>query len=86
MKKVSSLRKKLHVKKGDSVKIIAGQEKGKIGSIQSINYLTSKVVVKGINLRVKHVKPKGVGENGQVVRLEFPIHSSNVSKYQEEVK
>jgi large subunit ribosomal protein L24 len=83
MKKLSQIKQKLHVKVGDQVKVIAGQEKGQIGVIKSLNAKTSKVIIGGINLKVKHLKPKRKGESGQIEKLEFPIHSSNVSKYKE---
>ena len=44
---------------------------------------TSKVIVEGINIRIKHIKPSRPGETGQIKELEYPIHSSNVSKYEE---
>jgi large subunit ribosomal protein L24 len=83
MKKLPQTKQRLHVKVGDQIKVIAGQEKGKIGTVKSLNARTSKVIIEGINLKTKHLKPKGEGESGQIQRLEFPIHSSNVSKYKE---
>jgi large subunit ribosomal protein L24 len=83
MKKVAQTKKRLHVKIGDQVKVIAGQEKGKIGIIKALNSKTSKVIVEGVNLKIKHLKPKSAKESGQIQKLEFPIHSSNVSKYKE---
>jgi large subunit ribosomal protein L24 len=83
MKKVSQTKKSLHVKVGDQIKVISGEEKGKIGIIKSLNLKTSKVIIEGINIKIKHLKPKRAGESGQIQKLEFPIHSSNVSKYKE---
>jgi len=83
MKKVSQEKKRLHVKVGDQIKVIAGQEKGKIGIVKSLNSKTSKVIIEGLNIKVKHLKPKRAKESGQIQKLEFPIHSSNVSKYKE---
>ncbi len=76
----------MHVKVGDKVKVIAGQAKGKIGSIKGLNKKTSQVVVEGINIKVKHTKPGRANENAQIQKLEFPIHSSNVSKYEEKIE
>jgi large subunit ribosomal protein L24 len=75
------VRHKMHVKKGDTVQIIAGKDKGKVGEIVSISAKTSEVVVQGVNMRTKHVKPQAEGESGQILTKEFPIHSSNVMLY-----
>jgi large subunit ribosomal protein L24 len=72
---------KMHVKTGDTVQVIAGKEKGKVGEILRTIPKTSKVVVKGVNIRTKHVKPQQEGESGQIVTSEAPIHSSNVMLY-----
>lgn len=81
MKASAPIRFKMHVKKGDTVQIIAGQDKGKVGEVSQTFPKTSKVIVKGVNLRTKHVKPTQEGESGQIVTIEFPIHSSNVMIY-----
>lgn len=83
MKKLVQRKKSLHVKVGDKIKVIAGQDKGKLGIIKSLNKKTSKLVIDGINLKTKHMKPSRAGESGQIQNLEFPIHSSNVSKCEE---
>ncbi|PSB22372.1 50S ribosomal protein L24 [filamentous cyanobacterium CCP2] len=74
-------RHKMHVKKGDTVQIITGSEKGKVGEILRVLPETSKVVVQGVNVRTKHVKPQQEGESGQITTFEAPIHSSNVMLY-----
>lgn len=71
----------MHVKKGDTVKVIAGKDKGFIGEIDQIFPKTSKVLIKGVNMQTKHQKPQGEGESGQIVVREAPIHSSNVMHY-----
>lgn len=80
-KKTAPVRHKLHVKKGDTVQIIAGSEKGKVGEVLKTFPESSKVVVKGVNIKTKHVKPQQEGESGQITTTEFPIHSSNVMLY-----
>jgi large subunit ribosomal protein L24 len=75
------VRYKVHVKKGDTVQVISGREKGKIGEILRVIPEASKVVVKGVNVKTKHVKPQGEGESGQITTFEAPIHSSNVMLY-----
>lgn len=79
-------RHKMHVKKGDTVQVIAGKDKGKVGEILLVVPKKSQVVVKGVNMRTKHVKPRQEGESGQIVTQEAPIHSSNVMLYSEKQK
>ncbi len=79
-------RYKMHVKKGDTVQVISGKDKGKIGEILQTLQKESKVLVKGVNFRTKHVKPQQEGESGQIVTNEAPIHSSNVMLYSENQK
>jgi large subunit ribosomal protein L24 len=79
-------RAKLHVKKGDTVQVIAGKDRGKIGEILQALPTESKVVVKGVNIRTKHVKPTQEGESGQIITIEAPIHSSNVMLYSQKQK
>ncbi|MDJ0690060.1 MAG: 50S ribosomal protein L24 [Xenococcaceae cyanobacterium MO_188.B32] len=76
----------MHVKKGDTVQIISGRDKGKVGEVLETLPKTSKVVVKGVNVRTKHVKPQQEGESGQIATFEAPIHSSNVMLYSNKEK
>lgn len=79
-------RYKMHVKKGDTVQVIAGSDKGKVGEIIRTFPQTSQVIVKGVNIRTKHVKPQQEGESGQIVTSEAPIHSSKVMLYSSKEK
>jgi len=81
MAKPTKVRHKVHVKKGDTVQVIAGSEKGKVGEVLRVLPEISKVVIKGVNVKTKHVKPQQEGESGQITTLEAPIHSSNVMIY-----
>lgn len=72
---------KMHVKKGDTIQVIAGKDKGTIGEVIKALPETSQVIVKGVNFRTKHVKPQGEGESGRIDTAEAPIHSSNVALY-----
>ncbi|XAR56629.1 hypothetical protein NMG60_11037186 [Bertholletia excelsa] len=72
---------KMHVKIGDTVKVISGRDKGKIGEITKIFKHNSTVVVKDINLKTKHMKSREEGEPGQILKVEAPVHSSNVMLY-----
>ena len=80
------VRHKMHVKKGDTVQVISGKDKGKIGEVLQTLHKESKILVKGVNFRTKHVKPQQEGESGQIVTSEAPIHSSNVMLYSESKK
>ena len=70
--------KKLNVKVGDVVTIISGFHKNETGEITKIDRKTGKVVVKGINFKFKHIKPKTENEIGEIKQFEAPIHHSNV--------
>ena len=83
MKKKTNVPLKLHVKIGEKVQIISGKDKGKIGRIKKILKHKNKLVIEGINIGTKHIKPTRAGQSGEIKRLEFPIHSSNVSIYEE---
>ncbi|MEY3221811.1 MAG: 50S ribosomal protein L24 [Cuspidothrix sp.] len=72
---------KMHVKTGDTVQVIAGKDKGKVGEVIQALPQVSQVLVKGVNIKTKHVKPQQEGESGQIVTKEYPIHSSNVMLY-----
>ena len=66
----------MKLKTGDKVVVIAGSNKGKEGKITKI--LDDKVIVEGVNLRKKHLKPKNNNGTGEIVEVERPIHRSNV--------
>lgn len=76
----------VHIKKGDTVKIITGKDKGKIGEVTKIIKNSSQVVIQDINVKKKHVKPRKEGEIGKILQFEAPIHSSNVMLYSVENK
>lgn len=68
-----------HVKKGDTVYIRSGDHKGATGEVIRVNTKSQSVVVKGINLRTKHMRPSQRNPQGGVVTIEAPIHMSKVS-------
>ncbi len=88
MAKTKNLHKrfKMHVKKGDTVQVISGRDKGKVGEVLQAIPKSSQVIVKGVNIRTKHVKPQQEGESGQIATFEAPVHSSNVMLYSEKEK
>ncbi len=73
----------MKVRKGDTVIVIAGNDKGKTGSIKLVDPAAGRVVVEGVNLRWKHRKPTQKDPKGERLQLEFPIHASNVMLYDE---
>ena len=79
-------RYKMHVKKGDTVQVISGKDKGKVGEVLSTNPRDSRITVKGVNIKTKHAKPRQEGESGQIMTFEGSIHSSNVMLYSEKEK
>ena len=66
----------LKIKKGDTVRVIAGKDKGKEGKVLSV--ADGKVVVEGVNMITKHTKPNAANPNGGIVQKEAPIDGSNV--------
>ena len=66
------------IKKGDTVQIIAGKDKGQEGKVLSVNPKTGRVVVEGLNMVTKHAKPSQAKPNGGIVEKEAPIDISNV--------
>ena len=76
----------MKVKVGDNVRILAGKDKGKEGRIIKTLKKDNKVVVEGINVVKKHVKPNRMNEVGSIVEVEAPIHVSNVKVVEETKK
>jgi large subunit ribosomal protein L24 len=70
---------KLHVKKGDTVKVLAGDDKGKSGKVLRMLPSTNRAVVEGLNLVTKHYKPSAQNTSGRIEKIEAPIHLSNCS-------
>ena len=68
----------LKIKKGDTVKVIAGKDKDKEGKVIAINRKKSTVLVEGVNMITKHMKPNMANQQGGIVHQEGPIHISNV--------
>lgn len=68
----------MKIKKGDTVLIISGKDRGKKGKIIESFPKEGRIIVEGINLRKKHIKPKRTGEKGQIVSLPVPLDASNV--------
>jgi large subunit ribosomal protein L24 len=68
--------KKLKI--GDTVKVILGKDKGKIGTIKSIYHKKNTLIIEGINTKIKHVKPSRKEEAGKIITFDAPLNCSNV--------
>jgi large subunit ribosomal protein L24 len=80
------VRTKLRIKKGDTVQVISGKDKGKTGEVLRTLPYENRVIVQGINLRTRHVKPTQEGESGRIVTEEASVHASNVMLYSNDKK
>jgi large subunit ribosomal protein L24 len=70
---------KLHIKKGDTVYVNAGEDKGKTGRVLEIFVEKKRAIVEGINMVSKHTKPSAKSPQGGIVKQEAPIHISNLN-------
>ena len=68
----------MKIKKGDTVRVIAGKDKGKEGKVSSVDLKKNTVTVEGVNMITKHTKPSAQNQEGGIVRQEGPIDISNV--------
>lgn len=68
----------MKIKKNDKVKIIAGKDKGKTGKVMQVFPKENKVVVEGLNVHYKHVRPRRQGEKGQRIEYSAPLNASNM--------
>lgn len=69
---------KLKIRKGDLVKVIAGDSKGQQGKVQEVLVAKNRVIVEGVNLISKHTKPSAATPNGGIIKKEAALHISNV--------
>ena len=68
----------MKIKKGDTVKVIAGKDKDKEGKVLSVDKKNGKVVVEGVNMVTKHAKPSAANQNGGIIQKEAALDMSNV--------
>ena len=68
----------MKIKKGDTVKVIAGADKGTEGKVIAVNHKNNTVLVEGVNMLTKHTKPSMANQNGGIIHQEGPIDISNV--------
>ena len=67
----------MKIKKGDKVKILAGKDKGKIGKVLQVFQSANRASIEGLNLLVKHLRPRKQGETGQRIEFPAPLNLSN---------
>lgn len=68
----------MSIKKGDKVKILKGRDRGKVGKVLNVSFKRDKLTVEGLNLSVKHAKPRRQGEKGQRIQYPAPLDVSSV--------
>lgn len=76
----------MKIKKGDKVKVLSGKDRGKIATVLKVILSKDKVVVEGVNMVKKHIKPGTTTKEGGVVSIEKPIYASTVMYYNEKEK
>ena len=69
----------MKIKKGDNVQVLSGNDKGKTGEVLEVNPKASKIIVKGVNIRKKHVKARKQGEESGIISVECSIPAAKVN-------
>jgi large subunit ribosomal protein L24 len=77
----STDRIKMRIRKGDTVQVIAGTDKGQTGAVLRTLPNENRLIVEGVNMRTRHEKPNQEGESGRIVTEEAALHASNVMLY-----
>ena len=70
---------KLHIKKGDTVYVLSGEDRGKTGRVLKVEVSKDRAIVEGINIVTKATKPSAKHPQGGLVKMEAPVHISNLS-------
>ena len=70
---------KLHIKKGDTVYVLSGEDRGKTGRVLKVEVSKDRAIVEGINIVTKATKPSAKHPQGGLVKMEAPVHVSNLS-------
>ena len=71
----------LKIRKGDTVQVIAGDDKGKVGRVLSVDEVKHRVIVEKVNFIKRHTKARKAGSQGGILEREAPVHLSNVQLY-----
>jgi large subunit ribosomal protein L24 len=75
---IKFMKAKLRIKKGDTVKVLSGEDKGKTGRVLMVDAVKGRAIVEGANLVSKHTKPNAAHPQGGIIKQEAPIHTSNL--------
>jgi len=78
MERKSNKQPKLHIRRGDTVKVIAGDDKGKSGKVLEVILDKQRAIVEGVNITTKHTKPSAGKPEGGIKKVEAPVHVSNL--------
>ncbi|HYG01513.1 MAG TPA: 50S ribosomal protein L24 [Chryseosolibacter sp.] len=78
MERKSNKQPKLHIRKGDTVQVIAGDDKGKTGKVLEVILDKNRAIVEGVNISTKHSKPSAGKPEGGIKKIEAPVHVSNL--------
>lgn len=78
MERKTNQQPKLHIRKGDTVKVLAGDDKGKQGKVLEVNREKRRALVEGVNMMTKHTKPSAGKPEGGITKMESSIHVSNL--------
>ncbi|NLW40360.1 MAG: 50S ribosomal protein L24 [Tissierellia bacterium] len=76
----------MHVKSGDTVIVISGKDKGKIGKVLKVFPKENRIIVEGVNMVTKHMRAQGPTQQGGIIKREGPIHASKAMYYCEKDK
>jgi large subunit ribosomal protein L24 len=68
----------MHVKRGDTVTVIAGDDRGKTGRVLKVVSKQNRIIVEGVNFIIRHTRPSQMSPQGSRIEKEAPIHASNV--------
>ncbi|MBK8805673.1 MAG: 50S ribosomal protein L24 [Bacteroidales bacterium] len=72
------MKRKFHIKKGDNVLVLSGENKGLQGKVLDVIFAKDRAVVEGVNIITKHTKPSAKSPQGGILKVEAPIHVSNL--------
>ena len=72
------MKTKFHIRRGDTVKVLAGEAKGQQGKVLNVDVKKQRAIVEGVNMLSKHAKPNAKNTQGGIVKMEGPIHISNL--------
>jgi len=77
--KTKRFRPKLHIRKGDNVYVLAGDDRGKTGRVIEVIVKDLRALVEGVNIISRHTKPNTANPNGGIIKKEAPVHISNLA-------